>query len=287
MTYRATLRGLQRVLVGTDGSARAEEAVRQGARVARATGAALEVVFVHDPGLASAIDRIGGRDQRLRAEQVLAEASRIAGKEDVEAEVRWLVGHPPAMLVREAEERFADLLCVGADAGFAERPHLLGGVALRALRLARCPVLVARPAPEGTAGFPTSIVCGIDGSDGSIRAAREAAALASATGARLRLVHARPDRPGGAAAAARPSLPGALAEAELVARAAGLEPEAVEVPGDPAAALLRECAGASADVLVVGSRGLGGVSRLLLGSVSEQVVRRAPCSVLVVRHAHR
>ena len=52
------------------------------------------------------------------------------------------------------------------------------------------------------------------------------------------------------------------------------------VTGQPAAALIE--AGTDADLLVVGSRGLGGFSRLLIGSVSSQVAHHAPCPIVVV-----
>jgi nucleotide-binding universal stress UspA family protein len=53
--------------------------------------------------------------------------------------------------------------------------------------------------------------------------------------------------------------------------------------GDPAEIICRRAADIGADVVVVGSRGLGKIEALVLGSVSDAVVRRAPCSVLVVR----
>jgi nucleotide-binding universal stress UspA family protein len=53
--------------------------------------------------------------------------------------------------------------------------------------------------------------------------------------------------------------------------------------GDPARALLEQAA--AADLLAVGSRGLGAVRRVLLGSVSEKVLQHAPCPVLVVRES--
>jgi nucleotide-binding universal stress UspA family protein len=58
-----------------------------------------------------------------------------------------------------------------------------------------------------------------------------------------------------------------------------IRPELVE--DAPAQALLRQAGGA--DLLVVGSRGHGGFTRLLLGSVSQQVTQHAPCPVVVVR----
>jgi len=53
--------------------------------------------------------------------------------------------------------------------------------------------------------------------------------------------------------------------------------------GDPGEAIVEAAASEQVDLIVVGSHGRGGVGRLLLGSVSDFVVRRAPCPVLVVR----
>jgi nucleotide-binding universal stress UspA family protein len=59
-----------------------------------------------------------------------------------------------------------------------------------------------------------------------------------------------------------------------------VECDAAVLEGQPADALLG--ASKDADLIVVGSRGLGGFKRLMLGSVSDQVVHHAPCPVLVV-----
>jgi nucleotide-binding universal stress UspA family protein len=53
--------------------------------------------------------------------------------------------------------------------------------------------------------------------------------------------------------------------------------------GQAAPSLLSEAAKQPSDLIVVGARGLGTVKRLLLGSVSESVLRHASCSVLIVR----
>ena len=75
----------------------------------------------------------------------------------------------------------------------------------------------------------------------------------------------------------------------LVARAsqaltvAGLPCETRVVLGEPAHALLQAVRDEGADLLVVGSHGRTGLTKLLLGSVSAHVVGHAPCSVLVVK----
>jgi nucleotide-binding universal stress UspA family protein len=53
--------------------------------------------------------------------------------------------------------------------------------------------------------------------------------------------------------------------------------------GDPASSIIASAQEQTADLVILGSHGEGGIDRWLLGSVSERVARHAPCSVLVVR----
>ena len=81
----------------------------------------------------------------------------------------------------------------------------------------------------------------------------------------------------------------AQAETEKVLAALGSSrPESVTVSGVngiPARELIK--AGEGADMIVLGSRGMGGFSRLLMGSVASQVAQHAPCPVVIVRPGHR
>lgn len=76
-----------------------------------------------------------------------------------------------------------------------------------------------------------------------------------------------------------------VAAQRLVAlgRATGLDVRFLVWTGDVAESILDAAESESADVVVLGSHGRGRLGRLLLGSVSEAVTRRAPCPVLVVR----
>ena len=77
---------------------------------------------------------------------------------------------------------------------------------------------------------------------------------------------------------------GHLREAREEARAEAREVqiETIAVEGQPAKVLVEVTKGA--DLLVVGSRGLGGFRELLLGSVSQQCTQHATCPVVIVRH---
>ena len=138
------------------------------------------------------------------------------------------------------------------------------------------------------------VVAGFDGSQGSEAALRVALREAKLRQARLLVVAAwqMPTYYYGSAAA--PSAGLALAEdmrkalteqleealAALRDEAGELEIETRLVEGAAASALTKEAAGA--ELLVVGSRGLGGFRELLLGSVSHQCAQHASCPVLIV-----
>ena len=139
-------------------------------------------------------------------------------------------------------------------------------------------------------------VVGVDGSEESRAALRWAADQAVAQGARLDVVCAWELPFSGLATSYSPE-PAGLPDSREVARRAenvldqtlrealegdtSVDIERVVEAGDPAAVLLRRSEGA--DLLVVGSRGHGGFSRMLVGSVSEKCVRYATCSVAVIR----
>ena len=133
------------------------------------------------------------------------------------------------------------------------------------------------------------VVVGVDGSAGSRRALRWAAAEARLRGATLRVVHAWTylDQPEGTFNPAygeddaRRVLDDEVAA--LGPDSEGLEIERVTVCDLPSRALLDAAAGA--DLVVVGARGLGGFEGLLLGSVSQQVAQHAPCPSAIVRDA--
>ena len=187
--------------------------------------------------------------------------------------------------------RGAGLLVVGARGRSGRRR--LGSTGSHVASHAHCPVAVVR-APVGAADADAPVVVGVDGSASSLGAAEVAADEAVLRGAPLVVVHARPTRLGPYGDPERPApgtdpqdgaddAPGSVDEvAQALVRARpGLQVTVDERFDDPPAALLE--VGADAQLVVVGSRGLGAFRGLLLGSVSSEVLRQAQRPVLVVR----
>jgi nucleotide-binding universal stress UspA family protein len=141
----------------------------------------------------------------------------------------------------------------------------------------------------------SGIVVGVDGSDESLHALRWALEEARSRGAKLTVIYAwvYPHLPppgfappvqvdmGGLQLGAEALLDAAVSE--VVGPDAGVECERAAVQGTAAAVLVE--AAEDADLLVVGSRGLGGFTGLLLGSVSQQCAHHAPCPVVIVRRS--
>jgi len=142
-------------------------------------------------------------------------------------------------------------------------------------------------------GFPTKVLAATDGSPQAQLAVRTAVDLASRTGAELHIVHV-----GELAAMYHPEMRGyayrheasqeearrLLDEESDRLRSAGANVTKTHLRMGRADVEMIELAEElDADVLVVGSRGLGGFRRLLVGSVSDSVVHHAHCPVLVVR----
>ena len=264
------------VLAGVDGSERAVEAARQAARLASAAGAQLIVAYVIEG------DREYEEGDAERALEAASAAARAAG---VEPETRILAGDAGDALVEEAERDGVDLLCVGPDSGLFGGAIRFGHVAGTILREATCSVLIARPAETA---FPRHIACAIDGSEASVNTALLAAGVARATDAELRLVHVVPvfrGRNEEWTLDPQDESPPELEPSVKAVSSLGVEPIREMAMGRPERTLVRVAERDEVDLVVVGHRGIGGVTRALLGSVSEHVAHHAPCSVLVARAA--
>ena len=139
-----------------------------------------------------------------------------------------------------------------------------------------------------------TVVAGVDGSDGSRRAAEHAAAIARHWKAKLLLVTVvrtpegwwgiggAPPSPEALSAALIEGQQKILTEIEEHLDLEGVEHETIEELGDPVSRLVDLCDQTDADLLVIGRRGAGLAERIILGSVADRLCHLANCPVLVI-----
>ena len=247
----------ERILCGVDGTPASLVAVRQALRLQDPDGSIL-LSAVANLALAAHAGMAATHAAELMqhdAEAALAEARAIAPS----ASSKLSNGDPVAVLLAQADAERVTLIAVGSHGRGRTTGLLLGTVASRMLRDATCSVLVARAARDPEA-WPREIVVGVDGSVESAAAFTVARSVAERFGGSVR-----------ALAATKDQFDRAVAQT--------ITPE-LELHDGLALEVLVP-ASESADLVVVGSRGLTGLKAL--GSVSERVAHQARSSVLVVR----
>jgi nucleotide-binding universal stress UspA family protein len=197
-------------------------------------------------------------------------------------------------IVDLAEEQKVGLIAVGSRGRSRIKRALMGSVSDSVVRYAHCPVLVARWKPLI---FPARILVATDGSEEATLAAKTAAELAHRTYSELHLASVA-DAYSSYYDVHKPGLVKNLrqrAQEVLDDQVKKIEQSGGKVAGKhvsvserhPAEGIVQVAEEAEADLIVMGSRGLGGIRRALMGSVSDSVVRHAHCPVLVVRNEHR
>lgn len=205
-------------------------------------------------------------------------AMRLAQQTNVEAQ---LVSGAAAERILDIAEH-TDLIVIEAHGRSGLSRLLLGSMAERVVRYARCSVLVVDPVAEPLCYY--NILVAVDFSECSRRALEQATDLASLCGAAVTLLHVIElpvvywqDQDMHSAAMLDDW--GELVEAQTRTRVTRLVRT-----GEPAPQVL-SCAAEdpSLDLLVVGSHGRTGLQRMLLGSVAEHVVRHATRTVMVAR----
>lgn len=294
---------LKKVLLATDGSAAAAEAGRAAADLSNRMQAELFVVHAwrtpHEyaypdvPRLAEA-----GSFFQEHAQGVLEKEKETVEQMGGRVEGTYLESGRPADVVLDLSEKIgADLIVMGSRGHGPFQRIALGSVSEEVVHHAACPVLVVR---HGRHIWPPErIVIGDDGSEGARRAEDLAVGIGKLFGIPIVLVRAHQDPP------VPLQLPydqldlyERMVERNLADEERNLENRAEElesmlgvrpetkVSSGNAAVILDEIAGKSESTLIaVGSRGLGGVRRLALGSVSTKVLRAAKGPVLIYPHS--
>jgi nucleotide-binding universal stress UspA family protein len=301
------------IVVGINETAEAREALDWALAEAQSCGVPLTAVFAwhgskngDESQWASEIDR--RRD--IMFELLSAAADRVGSTVPMDA----IVGIGSAREALLDATQGADMLVLGRRRLGKLGRIVLGSVSAELVERAELPVTVVRHAGD-TAALAAGpchadhaltpcdvveaehrIVVGVDSSPASIQAIRHAAHVAARTGAAVEAIYAwqvatlapLPGSWGWAPPVDEYEKFAADALTKAIAEALG---DSSEIPVErikktvlykaPAAALIE--ASATAGRIIVGARGLGGFDRLLLGSVSRQVVEYAKCPVTVVR----
>lgn len=296
-----------RVMLAFDGSAGAEAARDLVAHLAWPVGTAITVVAALErgPDLFGAPDfAVGPRDASEAEDLLLAdlqESLRQAATPLMAAdrlvETRVARGRPASALLDEAKALQPDLIVIGSRGHGPLASVLLGSVSTEVADHAPCPVLVARrPSVHRT-------VVAVDGSESAQRAVATLSTWPILRGLPARVVAVAEPPPGWAVSMGAAFYP-AWVElrdstvderrdqlADIAVRAceqlgaSGMAATTELREGDPADQLIRAAEVDGADLIVLGSRGLSTLPRLVLGSVARSVLLHSPVSVLIVRDA--
>ncbi|AYD90451.1 universal stress protein [Actinomyces sp. 2119] len=285
------------VLVGVDGSPQSLTAVDWAVARASRQGWRVHVLCAYSLPSFTTASLDGGYaaldDSAIRsgAQAVVDEAIARAQGTGVTVTSSLETGDPAGVLVDLSDEATLSVVGTRGGGGFADR--LLGTVSSALPAHGHCPTVVVPQRTQGADYTPVRrIVVGVDGSSSARKALHWAVAEAEAWGAELTAIAAVPMASGAGALAwlpaavdreqvladVRSGLDRAVAEAlegssEVVVRRHALDGNPAELMAEFSTAV---------DLVVVGSRGRGGFSGLLLGSTSQAVLSHASCPVMVV-----
>ena len=298
----------RKVLYATDLSPCARQAFAPAASFARRYDAELHLLHVfvlpgqepYDPlPMAPPSEEAYANDLARAAKRLLALADSSCADGTRLIVAQRCGPRAAAAILDYAAEAGVDLIVMGTHGRSGAGRLLLGSVAEEVTRRAPCPVLVMRQLADGRnrpVPLVRHIVVPVDFSLPAEEALLAAGDVAVRYGARVTLLHVIEEPsaaadPEAAAALAdgRPELDErvtARAERRLRATAAQLPPgvphDVVLRRGVPAAEIAAFAARTGADLVVMSSRGLAGIERLVFGSTAEQVVRTVDARVMVV-----
>jgi nucleotide-binding universal stress UspA family protein len=213
-------------------------------------------------------------DARSHLDSIVSDAAR----QGVGATILMRAGDSPHQeIVAAAEELNADLIVMGQRGRRGLARMMVGDATVRVIGAAPCSVLAV---PVGAEMWHNRILLGTDGSRFSDAAAIWAAKIAHCCEAPISVVsalvpsHSEQRQQEGRDAVARTT--------EQLQRD-GLDADGVALPGEADDVIIRLAEERGADLIVVGTHGRTGFGKVLLGSVSERVMGKAKCAVLVVK----
>ena len=267
----------RRLLVCCDGSADARHAVSQSLALARACGSrvrVLRVVEIMPEVEAVAPDLRAQQEEEVRKEMKAIQAEAAGTEVPVEVMIRQSQ-LPHAAIVAEAEKFGADVIIMGRSGRTGLARLLVGSVAARVIGHSPINVLIM---PRGTSLGLARLLVACDASPPSEAAWWEAVSLAKSGEVQLFAV-------------AVASEEGEIIEAQEIIRQLleAANREGIPLRGilpqgqQPDDAIVQVALRNEVDLIIMGSHGRTGLTKLLMGSVTEGVIGQAPCPVLVVK----
>ncbi len=278
-TQLSPLARFEKILVATDGSAFSADAVKVAIAMCVKSGARLypfNMVLTNPEyeALAPELVEKASEDVRARLDAIVAEAAR----QGVGSTMLMRLGdRPDVEIVAAAEEINADLIVMGQQGRRGLARMMVGDATLRVIGSAICSVLSV---PVGAGMWHNCILLGTDGSRFADAAAVSAAKIAHCCAAPITVVsalvpsHSRARQQEGREAVERST-------AQL--QRDGLDVDGVALPGEADDVIIKLAEEKHADLIVVGTHGRTGFGKVLLGSVSERVIGKAKCAVLVAK----
>ncbi len=252
-------------LCAIDGSPAAREAARQAIEIADPAADITLAAVASEMG--AAISAKSWLDSRIAGRRIRA-AERALARRRPDIRTKLLHGADVgAALLREARTGH-DLIAVGAGGDSRMAGLLLGRTSVKIAHRSPVSVLIARRGSRTRSA--ERILVAVDGSGESMAAAGAAGRIAERLGSEVTIAQVQEDEQ-----------PSVLIAASLLARRPGVATATMASRGDPADALLELAGVTNATLIAMGSHGRGGLRSL--GSVSERVAARAPCSVLLLR----
>ena len=290
------------VLVGVDGSEQSLAALDLAAAEAKRRHHPLRIVSAYQwtmytyTGMGPMAVPVTASEPAGAAKTILEQAAEATRTRHPEIQIMTeaIEGGAAAALVRESAS--ASLLVVGNRGLGGFTGMLAGSVATQVASHSRCPVIVVRPGADTSAIAATThpVVVGVDGIERTQPAVEFAFEEAASRGVSLTAIHVWAEPPRSGDDQFKPvayDYDEAHREATrtLAEALAGYQEKYPDVPVfrevvcslNPAEQLLRVTK--EAGLIVVGSRGRGGFSGLLLGSVGQALIHHADCPVAVVR----
>lgn len=297
-TSKTLMLQIKKILFPTDYSACAEQAFSQAAYLAERYDAELHVLHVTEPLMA--LQPLGfteadiAKDLHLPVSDAMTEMQSAVKNTLINVEVPPVEGSVERAILAYAVQHRIDVIVMGTHGRRAVDRLLLGSVAGKVVRLAECPVItVGFEADSWDRRKQSNILVPVDFSDHASLALAYAAHLAVTYGVGLDVLHVIEESAFTAmygfepATVKPPELQEKVHQAmeQLVRRVCGdnVLYEIHAEMGHPAYTIVDFAERQGVGLIVIASHGLTGIKRLLLGSVAERVVHRAPCPVFTVK----